>query len=75
MKKVILVAVLLGAFIILNCNDDPTRPVDDEVSIFVYPDEADTVNLGDSLEFTASVFKTPNTDVQWYVNDIAGLDQ
>ncbi|MCP4582539.1 MAG: DUF1565 domain-containing protein [candidate division Zixibacteria bacterium] len=72
MKKVILLAVLLGAFIVLNCNDDPTRPVDGEVSINVYPVTASTAYLGDSTLITVKVYNTQNESVTWYVNDIAG---
>ena len=70
MKKVILLAILLGTFALINCGGEDIPTVSDEVSVYVYPDSMTTVYYEDSLQFRVSVFNTTDTTVDWYVEDI-----
>jgi hypothetical protein len=70
MKKVILLAILLGTFMFFSCGKDDIPVVNDDVSVYVYPDSMSTVYYEDSLQFRVSVFNTTDTTVDWYVDNI-----
>jgi len=69
MKKVILLAILLGAFALFNCSGEDIPIVNDDVSVYVYPDSM-TIYYEDTLQFRVSVFNTTDTSVDWYVEGI-----
>jgi len=71
MKKVIVIlAVLTGILIMLNCGGDDVVNVDHGVKIVLYPVADTSVYYNDTLHFQAYVWNTTDTTVKWYVNGI-----
>ena len=71
MKKVIIIlAVLAGILIMLNCGGDDVVNVDHGVKIVLYPVADTSVYYSDTLHFQAYVWNTTDTTVKWYVNNI-----
>jgi hypothetical protein len=70
MKAAILGIIILAIFVIVGCGGDDvvTRP--EPVVVVVYPDTTVSVFFNDSLQLHYDVFSTPNTAVDWYVNNI-----
>jgi len=70
MKQVIILAILLGAFALFSCGDEDPPIVNDDISVYVYPDSLTRVYYEDTLQFRVSVFNTTDTTVDWYVENI-----
>jgi hypothetical protein len=71
MKKILLTTILAGALIFSGCGDDDDGVGPEEIIVLISP-ATTTISFGDSVEFSAEVFNTPNSTVTWYVNDISG---